>query len=80
MHVDLVGPWPTARAGYRYLLTVIDHSMQWFEASPLQDITAEVVLDTSVSSWVARFVGLPAHVTTDQEAQFTSGTWTPWCI
>ena len=27
-HVDLVGPWPTACAGYRYLLTVIDRSTQ----------------------------------------------------
>ena len=50
VHVDLVGPWLTACAGYRYLLTVIDHSMRWFEATPLQEITAEVVLDSFVSS------------------------------
>ena len=78
VHVDLVGPWPTARAGYRYLLTVIDRSTRWFEATPLQEITAEVVLDSFITSWVARF-GLPAHVTTDRGAQFTSGTWTTWC-
>ena len=62
VHEDLVGPWLTARAGYRYLLTVIDRSMRWFEATPLQEITAEVVLDSFVNSWVSRF-GLPAHVT-----------------
>ena len=78
MHVDLVGPWPTARAGYRYLLTVIDRSTRWFEATPLQEITAEVVLDSFINSWVSRF-GLPAHLTTDRGAQFTSGTWTTWC-
>ena len=55
VHVDLVGPWPTACAGYRYLLTVIDRSTRWFEATPLQEITAEVVLDNFVNSWVSRF-------------------------
>ena len=78
VHVDLVGPWLTACAGYHYLLTVIDHSTWWFEATPLQKITAEMVLDSFVSSWVSRF-GLPAHVTTERGAQFTSGTWTTWC-
>ena len=77
VHVDLVGPWLTARAGYHYLLTVIDGSTQWFEATPRQEITAEAVLDIFVRSWVSRF-GLPAHVTTDRGAQFTSGTWTMW--
>ena len=64
VHMDLVGPWPTAGAEHRYLLTVIDCSMWWFEATPLQEITAEAVLDSFVSSWVSRF-GLPAHVTMD---------------
>ena len=78
VHMDLVGPWPTARAGYRYLLTVIDRSTLWFEATPLREITAEVVLDSFVSIWVSRF-GLPAHVSTERGVQFTSSTWTTWC-
>ena len=72
VYMDLVGSWPTSRAGYRYLLTMIDRSTQWFEATPLQEITAEAVLHCFVSSWVSRF-SLPAHVTKDREAQFTSG-------
>ena len=78
VHEDLVGPWLTARAGYRYLLTVIVRSTRWFEATPLQEITAEVVLDSFVNSWVSRFF-LTAHVTTNRGAQFTSGRWTMWC-
>ena len=50
--MDLVGPWLTASAGYRYLLTVIDRSTRWFEATTLQEITAEAVLDCFVSSWI----------------------------
>ena len=65
MHMDLVGPWLTAHAGYRYLLTVIDRSMRWFEATPLQEITAEVVLDSFVSSWVSRF-GVGGLLITDK--------------
>ena len=54
-----------------------DGSKRWFEPTPLQEITAEAVLDTFVSCWVSRF-GLTAHVTT-RGAKFTSGTWTTWC-
>ncbi len=78
IHVDIVGPWPASRAGSRYLLTMIDRSTRWFEAAPLPNITAELVLDTFVEMWVARF-GVPRHVTTDKGTQFTSGTWGSWC-
>ena len=47
VHVDLVGPLPTSRAGHRYLLTAIDRSTRWFEAIPLGEVTAEAVLDLS---------------------------------
>ena len=36
------------------------------------------MLDNFVSNWVSRF-SLPANVTTDRGAQFTSGTQTTWC-
>ena len=66
------------QAGYHYLLTVIDCSTLWFQATPLQEITAEAVLDCFVSSRISRF-GLPAHVTMDRGVQFPSGTWSTWC-
>ncbi len=78
VHVDIVGPLPVSRAGFRYLLTMIDRSTRWVEAIPLHNITAELVLDTFVAEWVARF-GLPRQVTTDRGTQFTSGTWGAWC-
>ena len=76
--MDLVGPLPTSHAGHRYLLTIIDRSIRWFDAVPLADISAETVLEAFIISWVARF-GEPQCVTCDRRAQFTSSTWTGWC-
>ena len=78
VHVDIVGPWPTTKEGYRYLLTIIDRSTRWFEVAPLQSVTSELVLDAFVTTWVARY-GVPAKITTDRGAQFTAGLWTTWC-
>ena len=76
--VDVVGPLPTSHAGCCYLLTVIDRSTRWCKAVPLEDITAEAILEAFISGWVARF-GVPKRITSDRGAQFTSGTWTEWC-
>jgi hypothetical protein len=43
IHVDLVGPLP-ASEGATYVFTVIDRNTRWFEALPLSDISANLVL------------------------------------
>ena len=68
---------PTSCVGHRYLLTIMDHSIRWFEAVPLADISAEV-LEAFITIWVARF-GELQRVTSDRGVQFTSGMWTGWC-
>jgi cleavage and polyadenylation specificity factor subunit 1 len=78
VHVDLVGPLPADKKGSRYLLTMIDRSTRWLEATPLGDIEAATVADTFTRDWVARF-GVPSTVTSDKGTQFTSSTWTALC-
>jgi len=78
VHVDIVGPISPSRDGYTHLLTIIDRSTRWPEAVLLKETTTEAVLDAFVATWVARF-GVPAIITTDRGAQFTSGTWASWC-
>ena len=78
VHVDLVGPWPRSEEGHTHLLTVVDRTTRWAEAILLQSTIAQVVADSFVANWVARF-GLPATITTDQETQFTGSTWQCMC-
>ena len=65
MHMDLVGLWPQTVEGHTHLLTVVDRTMRWAEAVQLQSTTAQVVADSFVVNWVARF-GVPATITTNQ--------------
>jgi hypothetical protein len=74
VHVDIVGPLPTAARGERYLLTVIDRTSRWPETIPMTKVTAERCADSFVEGWISRF-GVPDVVTTDRGTQFTSSTW-----
>ena len=73
LNVDIVGPLPSSN-GYRYLLTMIDRTTRWPEAIALKDITTESCAAALIEGWISRF-GLPADITTDRGAQFTSQLW-----
>ena len=73
VHVDIVGPFSPDQ-GKRYLLTMIDRTTRWPEAIPMEDTTADTVLQTFLECWVSRF-GIPLTVTSDRGAQFTSQLW-----
>ncbi len=78
VHVDLVVPLPASSDGHVYLLTIIDRSTRCFEAVPLCNMEASTRVDAVIANWVARF-DVPATVTTDRGAQFTSTLWTSAC-
>jgi hypothetical protein len=75
VHVDLVGPLPASSDDHVYLLTIIDRSTRWFKAVPLRNMEASTCTDAVIAT---RF-GVPATVTTDRGAQFTSSLWTAAC-
>ncbi len=77
IHVDLVGPLPPSR-GHTYLFTIIDQTSRWPEAIPLTSITAADCARALFAGWVSRF-GVPATITSDRGAQFTSALWAGLC-
>ncbi len=77
LHVDLVGPLPPSR-GHTYLFTIIDRTSRWLEAIPLASITAADCARAPFAGWVSRF-GVPATITSDRGAQFTSALWAGLC-
>jgi len=78
VHVDIVGPLPASSQGHSYLLTMLDRTTRWPEVIPLKTISAQVIADTFVLEWVARF-GVPATVTTDRGTQFSGSVWKCMC-
>ena len=66
--MDLVGPLPRSKAGYRYLLVIMDYCTRYPEAIPLKKI------DSSVDALMGVFsrVGFPNEILTDCGANFVS--------
>jgi transposase InsO family protein len=77
IHVDLVGPLLPSR-GHTYLFTIIDQTSRWLEAIPLTSITAADCARALFAGWVSQF-GVPATITSDRGAKFTSALWAGLC-
>ena len=76
MAVDIVGPFPTAVGGFRFLLTAIDLATRWPEAIPLRTTTANVV--TTQLTGIFSRTGFPTSLTTDNGPQFKGKVFKAW--
>ena len=77
VHIDIVGFLPSSQ-GFSYLQTMIDRMTCWSEVVLLTSISAESCVQAFLSTWVWRF-GVPAVLTSDRGAQFTSFVWFGVC-
>ena len=73
IHIDIVGPLPPS-SGFTHLLTIVDRTARWPEATPLRDATTTECTRALISTWIARF-RVPLDMTSDRGPQFTSAMW-----
>ena len=67
--IDLVGPFPTAVGGYKFLLTCIDNATRWPEAIPIRTTTARTIISQLTNIFTR--CGFPTVLTSDNGTQFT---------
>jgi hypothetical protein len=75
--VDILGPFPRAIGGYRFLFVAIDKFTKWTEATPIVSITqgADVAFLKSI---ICRF-GVPSRIITNNGTQFRSRLFQEYC-
>ena len=67
--VDIVGPFPTAKGGFRFLLTYIDMATRWPEAIPPRKTTTRVLIEQLTLIFSRN--GLLSMLISDNGPQFT---------
>lgn len=72
--VDVVGPLPVTKSGYRYILTLICPATKFPEAVPLKEQSSVEIVDALLS--VFSRVGFPSELQSDQGSVFTSALTT----
>jgi transposase InsO family protein len=75
--LDILGPFPSAVGGYRYLYVAIDKFNKWPEATLVVNIT-KALATAFLKSIVCRFE-VPNRVITDNGTQFTSQYFQEYC-
>jgi hypothetical protein len=75
--LDILGPFPRAIGGYRYLYIAIDKFTKWPEATLVVNIT-KASATTFLKSIVCQF-GVPNRIITDNGTQFTSQYFQEYC-
>lgn len=66
--IDVVGPFPQAKGGFRFLLTLVDEATRWPEAVPLRTVTAQIV--TTQLKKIFASNGFPKVLVSDNGPQF----------
>jgi hypothetical protein len=75
--VDILGPFPRAVGGYRFLFVAIDKFTKWPEATPVVSITQGAVV-VFLKSIICRF-RVPRCIITDNGTQFKSRLFQEYC-
>jgi hypothetical protein len=77
MGVDILGPFPRAVGGYRFLFVAIENFTKWPEATPMVNITQGAAF-AFLKLIVYRF-GVQSRIITNNGTQFTSRVFQEYC-
>ncbi|KAM0847810.1 hypothetical protein ACQ4PT_054780 [Festuca glaucescens] len=75
--LDILGPFPRALGGYRFLFVTVDKFTKWVEVKAVRTIPARSAVKF-IKGLVCRF-GVPNRIITDNGSQFTSGLFKSYC-
>ncbi|KAM0867188.1 hypothetical protein ACQ4PT_042180 [Festuca glaucescens] len=75
--LDILGPFPCALGGYRFLFVAVDRFTKWVEVEVVRTIPARSAVKF-IKGLVCRF-GIPNRIITDNGSQFTSGLLKSYC-
>ena len=77
--LDLLGPFPTAPGGFKFLIVDIDTFTKWIETEPLTKITSAAAKKFVRCNIFTRF-SVPSRIITDNGTQFTSQAFMEFCM
>ncbi|KAM0843354.1 hypothetical protein ACQ4PT_057758 [Festuca glaucescens] len=75
--LDILGPFPQAQGGYRYLYVAIDKFTKWADVEPAHMIPARYAVNF-IKGLVCRF-RVPSRIITDNGSQFTRSLFRAYC-
>jgi transposase InsO family protein len=75
--LDILGPFPRAVEGYRYLYVTIDNCTKWPGVIPVVKINRQSTIKF-IKSIICRF-RVPNRIITANGSQFTSGAFQGYC-
>nr|ABB47124.1 retrotransposon protein, putative, Ty3-gypsy subclass [Oryza sativa Japonica Group] len=76
--LDIIGPFPVARNGYKFTIVAVEYFSRWVEAEPLGAITSATIQKFVWKNIICRF-GVPKEFITDNGKQFDSDKFREMC-
>lgn len=76
--IDIVGPFPVASYGKKFLFVAIDYLTKWEEAEQVKSITQESAIKFIFRNIICKF-GVSLQIITDNGTQFASGGLKKFC-
>lgn len=68
--MDVIGPLPATKEGYKYILTIVDYGTRYPEAFPLRTTTSQDIIEAMVELFAR--LGIPDEILTDRGSNFVS--------